>query len=287
LFEPVHAPPENSDPLKLVLLSDMLSFTCLSVLRSFELLLCFLTLVIVLADRQDYSHSSDMGVRESSGFKLGFYANLNVQNIAQEWLVESRRLFYLRTINSVTNNIYKGTTPRRAGNLQNELSEDCRGLNYPSLCNIREHVSSKSIVNRHENTELVKHSMINQPVQSVFPVSVVNNSVKQNMPRGPNVGISLHDISNTEVIWELDNKVHDGDGKKVKKLVVKKRVSSLPTKASFSKESVEARKEVAAIYDKVLVVDNIQSARTVVQLLTTKYKNFIHACDTEVKRNPA
>ncbi|XP_025821341.1 DNA polymerase I A, chloroplastic-like [Panicum hallii] len=232
--------------------------------------------------RQDYSHSSDMGVRESSGFKLGFYANLNVQNIAQEWLVESRRLFYLRTINSVTNNIYKGTTPRRAGNLQNELSEDCRGLNYPSLCNIREHVSSKSIVNRHENTELVKHSMINQPVQSVFPVSVVNNSVKQNMPRGPNVGISLHDISNTEVIWELDNKVHDGDGKKVKKLVVKKRVSSLPTKASFSKESVEARKEVAAIYDKVLVVDNIQSARTVVQLLTTKYKNFIHACDTEV-----
>ncbi|RLM60798.1 hypothetical protein C2845_PM14G04030 [Panicum miliaceum] len=102
------------------------------------------------------------------------------------------------------------------------------------------------------------------------------------MPRSPNVGISLHDISNTEVILELDNKVHDGDGKKVKKLVVKKRVSSLPTKASFSKESVEARKEVAAIYDKVLVVDNIQSARTVVQLLTTKYKNFIHACDMEV-----
>ncbi|KAG2577070.1 hypothetical protein PVAP13_6NG079600 [Panicum virgatum] len=230
--------------------------------------------------RQDYSHSSDMGVRESSAFKLGFYANLNVPNIAQEWLVESRRLFYLRTINSVTNNIYKGTTPRRAGNLQSELSEDCRGLNYPSLHNIREHVSPKSIVNRHENTELVRHSMINQSVQSVFPVSIVNNSVKQSMPRGPNVGIPLHDISNTEVILELDDKVHDGKDK-VKKLVVKKRVSSLPTKASFSKESMEARKEVAAIYDKVLVVDSMESARTIVQLLTTKYKNFIHACDTE------
>ncbi|RLN03852.1 hypothetical protein C2845_PM13G04650 [Panicum miliaceum] len=232
--------------------------------------------------RQDYSHSSDMGVRESSAFEHGVYAKLNAQNIAQEWVVESRRLFYLRTINSVTNNIYKGTTPRRAGNLQNKLSEDYRGLNYPSLHNIREHVSSKSIVNRHENTELVRHSMINQPVQSVFPVSVVNSSVKQSMPRGPNVGIPLHDIPNTEVILELDDKVHDGDDKKVKKLVVKKRVSSLPTKASFSKESMEARKEVAAIYDKVLVVDNIESARTVVQLLTTKYKNFIHACDTEV-----
>jgi len=228
-----------------------------------------------------------MGVRESSAFKFGFYANLNVQNIAQEWLVESRRLFYLRTVNNVTNNIYKGTTPLRAGNLQNELSEDQRGLNYPSLRNIREHVSSKSIVNRHENTELVRHSMINQPVQSVFPVSVVNSSVKQSMPRGPNVGIPLHDISKTEVILELNDKVHEVNDKKVKKLVVKKRVSSLPTKASFSKESMEARKEVAAIYDKVLVVDSIESARTIVQLLTTKYKNFIHACDTEVKRNPA
>ena len=113
--------------------------------------------------------------------------------------------------------------------------------------------------------------MINQPVQSVFPVSVVNSSVKQSMPRGPNVGIPLHDISKTEVILELNDKVHEVNDKKVKKLVVKKRVSSLPTKASFSKESMEARKEVAAIYDKVLVVDNIESARTVVQLLTTKF----------------
>jgi DNA polymerase-1 len=220
-----------------------------------------------------------MEVRGSSAFKLGFYANLNAQNIAQEWLVESRRLFYLRTINSVTNNIFKGTTPLRVENLQNELSEDRRGLNYPSLHKLREHVSSKSIVNGHE--DLLRRSMINQPVQSVFPISVVNNSVKQSMPRGPHV--TLRD--STEVVLELDDKVHDGDAKKVKKPVVKKWVSSLPTTASFSEESVKARKALASIYDKVLVVDNIESARAIVQLLTTKYKTFIHACDTEVKRD--
>ncbi|KAK8450529.1 hypothetical protein SEVIR_6G042200v4 [Setaria viridis] len=121
--------------------------------------------------------------------------------------------------------------------------------------------------------------MINH-VQSVFPVSAVNNSVKQSMPRGPNV--TLRDISNTEAVLELDDKVHDGDDKKVKKPVVKKWVSSLPPKASFSEESVKARKALAGIYNKVLVVDNIESARTIVQLLTTKYRNFIHACDTEV-----
>jgi len=241
-----------------------------------------------------------MAVRGSSGFKLGFYPNLNVRNIAQEWVQESRRLFYLKTANNVTNNIYKGSTPLRAGNVQNELSEDRRGLNYTYLQNLRERVSSNSIVNRHGNSqELVGHRMVNQPVQSVpAPISVVNNSAKcLSMPRASKVEIPwrdyspaedpLLDKSNIEVIWELDDNVHDGDDKKEKKLVVKKVVSPLPIKAAFSEESLKARKALASIYDKVLVVDNIESARSIVKLLTTKYKSFIHACHTEVKRNPA
>ncbi|KAG0522738.1 hypothetical protein BDA96_07G063500 [Sorghum bicolor] len=236
-----------------------------------------------------------MAVRGSSGSKLGFYPNLNVRNIAQEWVQESRRLFYLRTANNVTNNIYKGSTTLWAGNVQNELSEDRRGLNYPYLQNLRERVSSNSIVNRHGNSqELVRHRMVNQPVQSVpAPISVVNNSAKcLSMPRASKVEIPWRDYSpaedplldkaNTEVILELDDKVHDGDDKKEKKLVVKKVVSPLPTKAVFSEESLKARKALASIYDKVLVVDNIESARSIVKLLTTKYKSFIHACDTEV-----
>lgn len=93
--------------------------------------------------------------------------------------------------------------------------------------------------------------------------------------------------SNTEEILELDDEFHDGEDNKEKKLVVKKVVSPLPIKAGFSEESLKARKALANIYDKVLVVDNIESARRVVELLTTKYNRFIHACHTEVKRNPA
>jgi len=234
-----------------------------------------------------------MAVRGSSGFKLGFYPNLNVRNIAQEWVQESRRLFYLKTANNVTNSIYKGSTPLRAGNVQNELSEDRRGLNYTYLHNLRERVSSNSIVNRHGNSqELVGHRMVNQPVQSVpAPISVVNDSPKcLSMPRASKVEIPWRDYApaedplldkpNTEVILELDDEVHDGDDNKEKKLVVKKVVSPLPTKAAFSEESLKARKALASIYDKVLVVDNIESARSIVKLLTTKYKSFIHACDT-------
>ncbi|XP_065025408.1 DNA polymerase I A, chloroplastic-like isoform X2 [Musa acuminata AAA Group] len=44
------------------------------------------------------------------------------------------------------------------------------------------------------------------------------------------------------------------------------------------------RKQLARVYDKVIVVDNVSTARRVAKLLMTKYKNFIHACDTEVAK---
>ncbi|XP_064938874.1 DNA polymerase I A, chloroplastic-like [Musa acuminata AAA Group] len=44
------------------------------------------------------------------------------------------------------------------------------------------------------------------------------------------------------------------------------------------------QKQLARVYDKVIVVDNVSKARRVARLLTTKYKNFIHACDTEVAK---
>ncbi|XP_064981504.1 DNA polymerase I A, chloroplastic isoform X2 [Musa acuminata AAA Group] len=43
-------------------------------------------------------------------------------------------------------------------------------------------------------------------------------------------------------------------------------------------------KQLARVYDKVIVVDNVSTARRVAKLLMTKYKNFIHACDTEVAK---
>lgn len=44
----------------------------------------------------------------------------------------------------------------------------------------------------------------------------------------------------------------------------------------------ELHRKLSQVYDKVLVVDSIAAAREVVRKLITKYKGFIHACDTEV-----
>lgn len=249
---------------------------------------------MLLVNRQDYSHSTDMGVRGSGHLRVGFYANFNVQNIAQEWVEESKRLLYLRTINNIKKSIYNGTTPLRAGNLHHELMEDHRVLNNQYYLNDqRDHGSSMSVVNRCDSTELVNHSRINQPLGSVSdPVGVVNNSVKQSsVPSGSKVETPWLDTSlagdpvpTTEAALELDDKAHDGDYQSEHKIIAEKVIPSLPITEYFSKESENARKVLAGVYDKVMIVDNIDSARSVVQLLTTKYKGFIHACDTEVKK---
>lgn len=45
--------------------------------------------------------------------------------------------------------------------------------------------------------------------------------------------------------------------------------------------SVERKRRLTKLYDKVLVVDNVSTAEETVRMLTTKYRNLIHACDTE------
>ncbi|KQJ84865.1 hypothetical protein BRADI_5g23367v3 [Brachypodium distachyon] len=106
------------------------------------------------------------------------------------------------------------------------------------------------------------------------------SEVKIHWPNGSKVDASLPKIREVEKIMQLDDKAIDGyDGDEC---ASKTTVQSSPVKAPLSKEAEDARKALATIYDKVLVVDTVKSARSVVQLLTTKYKSFIHACDTEV-----
>ncbi|CAK9150260.1 unnamed protein product [Ilex paraguariensis] len=44
------------------------------------------------------------------------------------------------------------------------------------------------------------------------------------------------------------------------------------------------RETLGRIYDKVLVVDNISTAKEIVSMLTNQYRHLVHACDTEVAK---
>lgn len=46
-------------------------------------------------------------------------------------------------------------------------------------------------------------------------------------------------------------------------------------------ECSELHERLSKVYEKVLVVNDISTAREVVSLLTTQYKDHVHACDTE------
>ncbi|PNT66683.1 DNA polymerase I A, chloroplastic isoform X2 [Brachypodium distachyon] len=243
--------------------------------------------------RRDYSNSSGMGIKERGDTILGFFANLNMQSNEQEWVKESRRIFYLRRTNNVRNNVYNGATDLRAGNSNRQPLEDHSSPDCPYLYDIRETLPSKSIVDRHADTGLAKSSMTNQSAHAVSTVmSVVNADIKTLcIPSSSKGDISLHDcssmeaplptISNTEATLGFDDKANVRDENE-DRLIAEKVAPSIPANIFLTNEPKSARKALAGIYDKVLVVDSIESAKNVVQLLTTKYKNFVHACGTEV-----
>lgn len=56
----------------------------------------------------------------------------------------------------------------------------------------------------------------------------------------------------------------------------------IPIKQTLATCKEVTKKQLAGIYDKILVIDNISTAKVVVQLLTKKYMKFIHACHVEV-----
>uniref|UniRef100_A0A0D9ZRE1 DNA-directed DNA polymerase n=1 Tax=Oryza glumipatula TaxID=40148 RepID=A0A0D9ZRE1_9ORYZ len=247
------------------------------------------------SERQDYSHSSSgLGVTDNSAFKIGVYTNFNVQSNAQEWVEESKRISSIKTRNNVGNTIYKGSTHLRAGILHHEPLEDHKSSNYSSLYNVRERMTPNSLANRHANMELAKHNTRNQAASAVSALtSVVNDDIKPlNRSSGSElktqwqpdskIDASVLKISKVETSLQFDDKARDGYDGDEHECTAKNTVQDSPAKAPMSKESKDARKALATVYDKVLVVDNVKSARSVVQLLTSKYKNFIHACDTEV-----
>lgn len=47
----------------------------------------------------------------------------------------------------------------------------------------------------------------------------------------------------------------------------------------------DIKERLNGVYDSVLVVDSVSAAKEVVSMLTVKYRNLVHACDTEVLKS--
>ncbi|VAH38191.1 unnamed protein product [Triticum turgidum subsp. durum] len=248
---------------------------------------------MIMTGRQGYSHSSGLGINDNSAFRPGVYLNFNVQSSAQEWKEESKRICSIKTTNAVMNNVYNGYA-LRSGNLHHDPLEDCKTSNQSSLYSVRERMAPNSLANRHANMELAKHHVTSPTAGDVSALtSAVNYDIKPlnrssgseveiQWPNGSKIDASLPNIHQVKKGLQFDDLAIDGYNEAEHECIAKTVLQPPPAKAPLSEEAKEARKALATIYDKVLVVDTVESARSVVQLLTTKYKSFIHACDTEV-----
>ncbi|WVZ87156.1 hypothetical protein U9M48_033843 [Paspalum notatum var. saurae] len=239
--------------------------------------------------RQEYSHSSGLGIQDDQAPKFGVCVNFNVQSSgAQEWAEATKMLSCIKTRNS------NGSTHLGSSILHHEPLEDFKSSNHSSLHSVRQRIAPNSLANRHTNTELAKHHVINRVAAAVSTLpSVVDDDIKPvnrpneseagaHWPTGSKFHASLPKISEVEKSLPFDTRTKDDSAKDENECPPKEIVQASPARAPLSKESTDARKALGTIYGKVLVVDNVKSARAVVQLLTTKYRKFIHACDTEV-----
>ncbi|KAF8660159.1 hypothetical protein HU200_057723 [Digitaria exilis] len=238
--------------------------------------------------RQEFSHSSGVGIQDSKPLKFGVYVNFNVPSSgAQEWAAESKRLSALRTSNSASSHLGPAI-------LHHEHLEDFKSSNLSSPHSVRQRMAPNSLANRHANMESAKHHVTNRAAAAASalasvvkdetkPVNRPNESqVETHWPNGPKFHGFLPKISEVETSLPFDDKAADGHAKDENECSPMETVQPSPARAPLSKDSIDARKALGTIYEKVMVVDNVKSARRVVQLLTTKYRNFIHACDTEV-----
>jgi DNA polymerase-1 len=109
------------------------------------------------------------------------------------------------------------------------------------------------------------------------PINRPNESrVDARWPNGSKFHASLPKISEVATTLLFDDKATDGNAKDENECSPKYTVQPPPAKAPLSQGSKDARKAFGTIYEKVIVVDDVESARSVVLLLTTKYRNFIH-----------
>lgn len=110
-----------------------------------------------------------------------------------------------------------------------------------------------------------------------FPPSGTNKSLPDEHEERP----SETKIENTKVKFNVDQ-TKETSKRPPEKLLEQ---PLLHKKLQEQARQEQLRTNLHRVSDKIMVVNNIESARQVVQKLTTDYKNFVHACDTEASQH--
>ncbi|XP_042452291.1 DNA polymerase I A, chloroplastic-like isoform X2 [Zingiber officinale] len=138
--------------------------------------------------------------------------------------------------------------------------------------------TAKEVVVRHNSTSMNESAVDNKHRQSLIPES---RSTFQN-PQLEKPILNLQ-LPQYDRVAEVVNDVSCGKVHSENCFINGQHITTSTTgpPAKDLQKAVHQEKTTDA-YDKVIIVDNVSTAKEVARLLITDYKNFIHACDTEV-----
>ncbi|XVE80351.1 hypothetical protein DITRI_Ditri14bG0132800 [Diplodiscus trichospermus] len=134
--------------------------------------------------------------------------------------------------------------------------------NFLSEDHFRHHPTSRKQTSRANNVS-AKRINGSKQLEDLTITEVSSNGLSQ--------GVVSDDNQDT---GHMDTNVTRGDQVNGNKVAFCEETHAVPQE--------DIRKQLAKIYDQVLVVDNISAAKEVVLMLTTQYRHLVHACDTEV-----
>ncbi|XP_058093524.1 DNA polymerase I B, chloroplastic/mitochondrial isoform X2 [Magnolia sinica] len=179
--------------------------------------------------------------------------------------------------------------PAKGGNNtipQNHLiNDDCRSSHAKIPSNRGGVGGSKNIVYHARTNE---HIMVDTPQKvDLSAVEIVSRGVRSNGSLAQKLLVES-EVDASEVAGVRPGGVVERDGISDGGSSITDAFNDTYTVETTPKESGicrnKHREQLARIYNEVLVVDDVLTAKRVVEVLTTRYKHLVHACDTEVAK---
>lgn len=232
--------------------------------------------------RPPYSKvSSNLRSKRSNASNVSDYVNSST-NILSDEFRKQEPINSERTKNVVTINRMENKAPLLK---TTEFSSgQCNGDSNSS--------AGRLSMTKPENNDLYNQGVLMQSKKKCTSSQIGKGSIVPLVPdvslNGRNQSTSLGKVNSVPKTLKFTEAANGMEGSVAVEKMSKRIINGSGTKvmeapATACKPDIKER--LIGVYDSVLVVDSVSAAKEVVSMLTTKYRNLVHACDTEVLKS--
>ncbi|XP_042452283.1 DNA polymerase I A, chloroplastic-like isoform X2 [Zingiber officinale] len=174
--------------------------------------------------------------------------------------------------------IKTSTTGRPAKDLQKVAHQEKITDLHDKVIIVDNVSTAKEVAVRHNSPSMNESVVDNKHQQSLIPES--RSTFQNSHPEKPILNLQLPQYDHVaEVVNDVSSETVHSEKCFINGQHITTSTTGPPAK---DLQKVVHQGKTTDVYDKVIIVDNVSTAKEVARLLITEYKNFIHACDTEV-----